>query len=151
MVAKRSDIRAGITLDAEKNKTIFSVKNLKFVHCTYPECALHCTLAWRTLVKSPGKLSGNLFDSFFVYITVQPHKADIFLVVLEKKRSKSYRVAEHDKEQAGNLRIECSRVSYLTTEHSANPCCDLVAGRAPWFVYDEYAGMVPQRLRFSPV
>jgi hypothetical protein len=151
MVAERSDIRAGITLDAEKNKTIFSVKNFKFVYSTNPESALYCTLTWGTLVQSPGKLSGNLIDSFFVHITVQPHKADIFLVMLEKKGSKTYRVAEHDKKQAGNLRVECSRVSYLTTEHSANPCCYLMAGRAPGFVYDEYAGMVPQRLRFSPV
>jgi hypothetical protein len=74
---------------------------------------------------------------------MQPHQADIFLVVLEEEGSKSYRVAEHDKEQAGNLRIECSCVSYLTTEHPANPCCYLVAGRPPGFIYYEDPGMVP--------
>src|SRR5512136_1732355 len=127
MVAERSDICAGITLDAEQNKTIFSVKNLKSVYCTYPESALYRTFAWRTLVESTCKLSGNPFNSVFVHIPMQPHQADIFLVVLEEEWSKSYRVAEHDKEQAGNLRIECSCVSYLTTKHSANPCCYLVA------------------------
>jgi hypothetical protein len=94
---------------------------------TNPEYTLYRASPWRALVESSGELRGCLFDPVFVYIRVEPHQADIFLVMLEKERCKAHSIAEHDKKQSGDLRVERSRMSYLAAEHPANPCSNLVA------------------------
>jgi hypothetical protein len=98
MMAERSDVCTRIAPDAVQDKATFNIKNLKFVDGTDPESTLNRTFPWWTLVESPGEFCESLFNSVFVHIPVQPHEADIFLVVLEEKRCKSYRVAEHYKE-----------------------------------------------------
>jgi hypothetical protein len=98
MMAERSDVCTRIALDAEQDKTAFGIKNLKVMDGTDPESTLYRTFPWRTLVESPGEFCGNLYNSVFVHIPVQPHEADIFLVVLEEKGCKSYRITEHNKE-----------------------------------------------------
>jgi hypothetical protein len=113
-------------LDSEQDKATFTVKNFKFLDGADSEDALDRTLPWRSLVEPPGELRADLFDSVFVNIAMQPHQADIFLVVLEEKRGKSHRVSEHDEKQTRNLRIECSRMSHLAAEHPPNPCSYLV-------------------------
>jgi len=96
MMTERPDVGARITSDVKQDKPAFCIKNLKFKDCTDPKSTLYRTFPWRSLVESPGELCGYLFNSVFVHIPVQPHEADIFLVMLEKKGGKSYCVAEHD-------------------------------------------------------
>jgi hypothetical protein len=90
------------------------------------EDALDCTLSWRALIESAGELRTDLFDSVFVNITMQPHQADILFIVLEEERGKTNRVAEHDKKQTGNLRVQCSCMPHLAAEHLPHPCSYLM-------------------------
>jgi hypothetical protein len=127
VVAERSYVRAGITLDTEQDEAVFTIENLKFADGTDPEDAFHCTFPGGALVESPGELCGNLFNSVFVHFPMQPHQTDIFFIMLEKEGCKSYRIAEHDEKHPGDLWVERSRMSYLATEYPANPCSYLMA------------------------
>jgi hypothetical protein len=111
----------------EQDKAAFDIKNLKLVDGTDPENALHRTFPRRALVESAGELRGCLSDSALVHIRMQPHKADIFLVVLEEKRRKAHSITKHDKKHTGDLRIERSCMSYLAPKHPPNPCRYLMA------------------------
>jgi hypothetical protein len=57
---------------------------------------------------------------------MQPHQADIFFIVLEEERGEAHRVAEHDKKQTRNLRVECSCMPHLAAEHLPHPGCYLM-------------------------
>jgi hypothetical protein len=105
----------------EQDKAPFTIKNFKFMDGADSEDALDCTLPWRSLVEPAGELCADLFDSVFITIAVQPHQADIFLIMLEEERGKTNRVPEHNKKQTRNLRIECSCMPYLAAEHLSHP------------------------------
>jgi hypothetical protein len=65
---------------------------------------------------------------------MQPHNADIFLVMLEEKWRKAHRIAKHDEKHSGNLRVKCTGVPYLAAEHLPDPRGNLMARRASWFI-----------------
>jgi hypothetical protein len=143
MVTERSDICAGITLDTEQDKAVFNIEDFQFVYSTDPENTFDCTFSRGALVDFSRELGSNLFDSVLVRIPVQPHQADVFFVMLEEKRGETHCIAEHDKKHSGDLRVKRSGVSYLASEHPADPCRYLVAGWAPRFIYYENPWMVP--------
>jgi hypothetical protein len=126
VVAERADVGSGIALDTEQDEAPFNGKNLKCLDGADSEDALDRTLPGRTLVESSGELRADLFDPGFVNIAMQPHQADIFLIVLEEERGEAHRVAEHDKKQTRNLRVECSRMPHLAPEHLPYPCSYLM-------------------------
>jgi hypothetical protein len=144
VVAERADVCAGITLDTEQDEAPLTGKNLKFLDGADPEDALDRTLPWRALVESSRELRADLFNSGFVNITMQPHQADIFLIVLEEERGEAHRVAEHDQKQTGNLRVECSCMTHLAAEHLSHPGSYLMTRRASRLVNDDYSGVIPQ-------
>jgi hypothetical protein len=144
VVAERADVGAGIALDAEQDEAPFTIENIKFPDGTDTENTLDRTLSWRALVESARKLRTYLFDSCFVHITVKPHQADIFLVMLEEERGEAHRIAEHDEEHTGDLRVERSCMPNLAAEHLSDPCRYLVAGWTSWLVNDDDPGVVPQ-------
>jgi len=127
MVAERADVCAGIALDTEQNEAPFNIQNLKFPDGADSEDTLDRTLPWRALIESSRELRADLFDSGFVNITMQPHQADIFFIVLEKERGKANRIAEHDEEDTRNLRVECSCMPHLAAEHLTHPGSHLMA------------------------
>ena len=126
VVTERADVRAGIALDSEQDEACLTIKNLKFMDSSDPEDALDCALSWGALVESSRELRANLFDSGFVNIAMQPHQADVFLIVLEEERGEAHSVAEHDKKHTGNLRVESSCVPHLAAEHLPYPCSYLM-------------------------
>jgi hypothetical protein len=73
------------------------------------------------LVKSSRELCTDLFDSGFINIAMQPHQADIFLIVLEEERGEAHRVTEHYEKHTGNLWVERSCMPHLATEHLSDP------------------------------
>jgi len=127
MVAERADVGAGIASDTKQDETPLFMKNLKFLDGADAEDALDRTLPWRALIKSTRELCANLFDSVFISIAMQPHEADIFLIVLEKERGKAHCIAEHDEKHSGNLRVERSRMSHLAAQHFPYPGSYLMA------------------------
>jgi hypothetical protein len=131
-------------LDTEQDEAPFTVENIKFLDGSDPENALDRTLSWRALVESARELRADLFDSCFVYIPVKSHKADIFLVMLEEKRGEAHRIAEHDKEHTGDLRVERSCMPHLAAKHLPDPRRYLVAGGSTWLVNNDDPGVVPQ-------
>jgi hypothetical protein len=120
-VAERADVCAGIALDPEQDEASITIKNINFLDSADSENALDRTLPWRALVESSRELRADLFDSGFVNIAVQPHQADIFLIVLEEERGETHRVAEHDEKHTGNLRVERSCMPHLAAEHLPHP------------------------------
>ena len=57
---------------------------------------------------------------------MQPHQADIFLVVLEEEGGEADGIPEHDQEHTGNLRVKGPGVTDLAAKHPADPCSYLV-------------------------
>jgi hypothetical protein len=127
VVAERADVGAGIALDTEQDKAPITIKNLKFLDGADSENALDRTLPWRALVESSRELRADLFDSVFVNIAMQPHQADIFLIVLEEERGEAHGVAEHDEKHTRNLRVERSCMPHLAAEHLTHPGSNLMA------------------------
>jgi hypothetical protein len=121
VVAERADVGTGIAVDAEQDNAPFTIKNFKFMDGADSEDALDCTLPWRALIESAGELRADLLNSGFINIAMEPHQADVFLIMLEEEWGKTNRVAEHDKKQTRNLRIECSRMPHLAAEHLPHP------------------------------
>jgi hypothetical protein len=121
MVAERADIGAGIASDTEQDEAPFNIKNLKVQDGSDSEDTLDRTLPWRALVESSCELNTDLFDSGFVNIAMQPHQADIFFIMLKKERGEAHRVAEHNEKHTGNLRVECSCMPHLASEHLSHP------------------------------
>jgi hypothetical protein len=106
VVAKGSDIRTGLASDTEKHKASFDVKDPEGMNGPDPQVPLDRTLLGRTLINSSGILFCDLFDPLLVCITVEPHETDIFLVMLEEQGSEADCIAEHDKQDTGDLRIK---------------------------------------------
>ena len=71
--------------------------------------------------RSSGELSTDSFYPVLVNIAMQPHNADIFLIVLEEKRREAHCIAEHDEKHSGNLWVKCSCMPYLAAEHLPYP------------------------------
>jgi hypothetical protein len=143
VVAERADVGAGIALDTEQDKAPFTIKNIKFLDSTDSENALDRTLSRRALVEPARKLLAYLVDSRFVHITVKPHQADIFLVMLKQERGEAHCIAEHNEKHTGDLRVECSCMADLAAKHLPNPSRYLVAGWSSWLVNDDDPGVVP--------
>jgi hypothetical protein len=108
-------------LDTQQDEAPITIKNFKFTDGADSENALDRTLPWRALVESSRELHADLFDSGFVNIAMQPHQADILLIVLEEERGEAHRVAEHDKKHTRNLRVERSCMPHLAAEHLPHP------------------------------
>jgi hypothetical protein len=130
-------------LDAEQDKTPLTIKNFQFLDSTDSENTFYGTLSWRALVKPSRKLNADLFNPCFVYITMKPHQANVFLVMLEEERGEAHSISEHNQEYTGNLRIECSCMSDLATKYLSNPRCYLMTGRSSWFINNDDPGVVP--------
>jgi hypothetical protein len=58
---------------------------------------------------------------------MKPHQADIFLVMLQEKRGEAHGVAEHDKQDAGDLGVKGPGMPDTAAEQCPHPCRDLVA------------------------
>jgi hypothetical protein len=127
MVAEGTDVSAGIALNPEHDETSCFAKDLKFLDGAYPEDSLDSALSRGALVKSSGELLTDLFNPYFVDIPMQPHNANIFLIVLQEKRRKAHRIAKHDEKDSGNLRVKCAGMPYLATEHLPYPSGYLMA------------------------
>jgi hypothetical protein len=121
MVAKGPDVRTCIALNSENDETSCFAEDLKFLDGAYPEDALDSALSRWTLIESSGELRTDLFHPDFVNIAMQPHNADIFLIVLEEKRREAHCIAKHDEKHSGNLRVKSSRMPYLAAEHLPYP------------------------------
>ena len=63
-----------------------------------PEVALHRALPGRALVEPASELLSHLLNICRVNIAVQPHQADVLLVVRKEQRGKAHCVSEHDEE-----------------------------------------------------
>jgi hypothetical protein len=150
-MAEGTDVCTGIAFNTEHDETSCFVEDLKFLDSAYPEDALDSALTRRALVKSSGEFRTDLFHPYFVNITMQPHNADIFLIVLEEKRRKAHRIAKHDEKHSGNLRVKCSGMSYLAAKHLPYPSSYLVARRASRFINHQNPGMIPQMQGFSRI
>jgi hypothetical protein len=111
----------------EQDEAPCTIENLKFLDSADSEDALDRTLSWRALVESPRELLADLFDPGFINIAMQSHKADIFLIVLEKEWRKAHRVAEHDKKHTRNLWVEGPCMANVAADHLPHPCSNLMA------------------------
>jgi hypothetical protein len=127
VVAERADVCSGIALHAEQDESSVNIKDLEFPDLADAQGALDRTLPRRALVQPSGKLFCEFQDPIPVNIIMQPHQADIFLVVLEQQGGKAYGITEHDKEDAGYLRVERAGMPHLAPEHLPHPCSHLVA------------------------
>jgi hypothetical protein len=143
VVAEGPDVGPGLALNPEEHETPFDAKDLQIMDGSDPETSLDCTFPRWPLVEPSGKFFCNFFDPSPVDVTVQSHQADIFLVVLEEEGSEADSIAEHDEQDTGYLRIERSGMPDRTTQHTADPGCDLVAGGSPWLVNNDDARTVP--------
>jgi hypothetical protein len=151
VMAEGTDVCTGIALNTEHDKTSFFAEDLKFLDGAYPEDALDSALSRGALVKSSGELLTDLSHPYFVNITMQPHNADIFFIVLQEKRRKAHRIAKHDEKYSGNLRVKCAGMPHLAAEHLPYPRRNLMARRASWFINHQNPGTIPQMQGFSRI
>jgi hypothetical protein len=93
MVAEGTYVSAGIALNPEHDQTSCFAKDLKFLDGTDSKDAFHSALSRRALVQSSGELSADSFYPALINIAMQPHYADIFLIVLEEKWSEAHCIA----------------------------------------------------------
>ena len=144
VVAERADVRAGIALHAEQDKSSLGIEDLEFLDLADAQGALDRALPRRALVQPPGELFCQFQDPFPVNVVMQPHQADILLVVLEQQGGKADGVAEHDEEDTGYLRVERAGMPHLAPEHLPHPCSHFVTGGALRFVDNDNPGPVPE-------
>jgi hypothetical protein len=86
MVAKGADVRTCIALYPEQDESPIDIEYFQITDLAYTEHSFDSTLSRRALVQPPRELLSHLHDTFPVNIMVQPHQADIFLLMLEQKR-----------------------------------------------------------------
>jgi hypothetical protein len=144
VVAKGADVRARIALYPEQDESPLDIEYLQFPDLAYPEHAFDSTLSRRALVQPSGELPGHLQDAFPVNIAVQPHQADIFLLMLEQERGEPYGITEHNEENTGYLRIERTGMPDLAAKHLSHPCSNLVAGRSFRLIQNNNPGPAPE-------
>jgi hypothetical protein len=83
--------------------------------------------------------------------TLDPQVSGVLLIMLEEKRREAHCIAKHDEKHSGNLRVKCSCMPYLATEHLPYPRGYLMARRASWLINHHNPGMIPQMEGFSRI
>jgi hypothetical protein len=144
VVTKGADVRARIALYPEQDESSLDIEYLQFPDLAYPKHSFDSTLPRRALIQPSGELPGHLQDTLPVNILVQPHQADIFLLMLEQERGEPYGITEHNKEYTGYLRIERTGMPDLAAKHLSHPCGDLVAGRSFRLIQNNNPGPAPE-------
>ena len=80
------DVGPRIAFDLKEHEPSFHPEYLQFFYRADAQQALDRAPAGRALVDPAGEFCGHLIDPLPVYLLVEPHQADVFLVVLQKQR-----------------------------------------------------------------